>query len=92
MASEQEQRCSQGGGEGSERRDMEAGVKARKHGEHFLTRPPSLPSLPPRSLMRGLGSQWPVYVGITVRLGCRPPWDHRGEIWGNRGIRARNAR
>ena len=40
--------------------------------------------------MRGLGRQWAVYVGITVRLGCRPPWDHRGEIWGNRGIRARS--
>ena len=52
----------------------------------------AFPPLPLRSLMRGLGRQWAVYVGITVRLGRRPPWDHRGEIWGNRGIRARSER
>ena len=72
---------------------MEAGVKARKHGEHFLTRPPSLPSLPPRSLMRGLGSQWAVYVGITVHcLVRRRQFETTGEKFGEIVESGREAR
>ena len=65
-------------------------MTARKHGEHFLTTGclSVAATLPNERFGQAVGS----LCGNNCPLSGPPPpvRDHRGEIWGNRGIRARS--